>query len=170
MTWSGTVAKHASADRTRTTRRDQASDASARKTSPHVSYQGHTMGPRKTTTSRLQPSALGVPKRSVRSTRTQTMTAATAKATARAPTTRAWVGALPPTPSTTWAMASPTAVAGASHEFTFPGSERFQTQPRPSPDTSETPAITASATAIDPATRPRRLGAEAWDPAHSQPM
>ena len=48
----------------------------------------------------------------------------------------------------------PTAVAGSSHELTFPGSDRFQSQFQPSPDTSETTAITARPMTTDPTTVP----------------
>jgi len=73
------------------------------------------------------------------------MTAATSRAPARVATTSAWVCAPPPTPWTTCAIASPSAVAGSSQEFTLPGSDRFQSQAQPSPDASDTTAITATA-------------------------
>ena len=159
-------------ERTRTTRRDHTSAARARTTSPHVSYQGHTMGPRNTTASRLQPSARGIP-HAVGPAQQDAHDHARPRATPRPAPRRPARGCAAPAPKRvrTWESAKPTAVAGSSHEFTRPGSERFHSQAQPSPDASETTAITASADEHGPndrtATR-RRAGACA--PAHSHPM
>ena len=113
--------------------RSRPSATGANRMRPQDRYQGWTTGPRTTKSSRVSPTALSAP---IRSLLISSQTPATAAS--RSPSNRVTVST-PPRPTPMWKKwATPVKTSartsvGAVHERTAPGVSRMDTHPHPRP-------------------------------------
>ena len=139
-------------------------------TRPHDRYHGWTTGPRATMMSMVRPMARRAP---IRSDFNNSHTpAAHATTTPRTRVIDSTVCSVHPDPHQMGQVGPriPAPVAGATHERTVPGVERFNTQLHPRPVTTDSAPITA--VAISPAVTTGRIRARTGSPVpiQSQPM